>query len=47
MSPKDLDGEEYIGVDRHLNPEGSVFRFCYNTNGKIHVLKNEDAIDIS
>ena len=34
--------EEYIGVDRHLNPEGSVFRFCYGDEGKIHVLKNED-----
>jgi glycosidase len=36
------DDEEYIVVDRHLNPEGSAFRFCYGGNGKIHVLKNED-----
>jgi len=35
-------GEEYIGVDRHLNPEGSIFRFCYGDEGEIHVLKNED-----
>jgi glycosidase len=38
----DNEDEEYIGVDRHLNPEGSVFRFCYGAHGKIHVLKNED-----
>ncbi|MEO5603846.1 MAG: hypothetical protein ABIR06_23210 [Cyclobacteriaceae bacterium] len=38
------DDEEYIGVDRHLNPEGSVFRFCYGGTGKVHVLKNEDGI---
>jgi alpha-amylase len=36
------EDEEYICVDRHLNPEGSVFRFCYGATGKIHVLKNED-----
>ncbi len=36
------DDEEYIGVDSHLNPEGSVFRFCYGDHGKIHVLKDED-----
>ena len=36
------DDEEYIAVDRHLNPEGSVFRFCYGDTGKVHVLKNED-----
>lgn len=36
------EDEEYIGVDTHLNPEGSVFRFCYGADGKIHVLKNED-----
>lgn len=36
------EDEEYIGVDRHLNPEGSVFRYCYGGRGKIHVLKNED-----
>ena len=36
------DDEEYIGVDRTLNPEGSVFRFCYGATGKVHVLKNED-----
>lgn len=36
------DDEEYIAVDRHLNPEGSVFRFFYGDEGKIHVLKNED-----
>jgi glycosidase len=34
--------EEYIVVDRHLNPEGAVFRFCYGDHGKVHVLKNED-----
>ena len=34
--------EEYICVDRRLNPEGSVFQFCYGETGKIHVLKNED-----
>ena len=34
--------EEYIVVDRHLNPEGAVFRFCYGGSGKVHVLKNED-----
>lgn len=34
--------EEYIGVDRHLNPEGSAFRFCYGDKGKVHVFKNED-----
>jgi alpha-amylase len=37
------DDEEYIAVDRHLNPEGSVFRYCYGDKGKVHVLKNEDA----
>ncbi len=36
------DDEEYICVDRHLNPAGSVFRFCYGDHGKIHVLKNEE-----
>ncbi|WP_276370767.1 alpha-amylase family glycosyl hydrolase [Chryseolinea sp. H1M3-3] len=36
------EDEEYICVDRHLNPEGSVFRYCYGATGKIHVLKNED-----
>ena len=36
------DDEEYIGVDSHLNPEGSVFRYLYGGKGKIHVLKNED-----
>jgi alpha-amylase len=36
------EDEEYICVDRHLNPEGSFFRFCYGGTGKIHVLKNED-----
>jgi glycosidase len=34
--------EEYIVVDRHLNPESSVFRFCYGDSGKVHVLKSED-----
>lgn len=34
--------EEYISVDSHLNPEGSVFRFCYGDEGKVHVLKNEE-----
>lgn len=37
-----LDDEEYISVDRNLNPEGSVFRYLYGGKGKIHVLKNED-----
>jgi glycosidase len=36
------EDEEYIVVDRHLNSEGSAFRFCYGGSGKIHVLKNED-----
>ena len=36
------DDEEYLCVDRSLNPEGSVFRFCYGATGKVHVLKNED-----
>jgi alpha-amylase len=36
------DDEEYIGVDNDLNPEGSIFRFCYGSEGKIHVLRNED-----
>jgi len=36
------EDEEYIIVDKHLNAEGSVFRFCYGGQGKIHVLKNED-----
>jgi glycosidase len=36
------DDEEYVCVDRHLNPEGSSFRFIYGSRGKIHVLKNED-----
>jgi glycosidase len=34
--------EEYVNIDRHLNPEGSVFRYCYGAEGKVHVLKNED-----
>ncbi len=37
------EDEEYIEVDRHLNPEGTVFRFCYGDKGKVHVLKNEDS----
>ena len=37
------DDEEYIGVDAHLNPEGSAFRYCYGGHGKVHVLKNEEA----
>jgi alpha-amylase len=36
------DDEEYILVDRRLNPEGSAFRFTYGGTGKVHVLKNED-----
>lgn len=36
------EDEEYISVDRHLNPEGSAFRYCYGAHGKVHVLKNED-----
>ena len=36
------DDEEYVCVDRHLNPDGSAFRFCYGDHGKIHVLKNEE-----
>ena len=34
--------EEYIDVDRNLNPEGSVFRYCYGAHGKVHVLKNDE-----
>jgi alpha-amylase len=34
--------EEYVAVDRHLNPEGTAFRFCYGETGKVHVLRNED-----
>ena len=33
---------QYICVDRSLNTEGSVFRYCYGDKGKVHVLKNED-----
>ncbi|HEU5146936.1 MAG TPA: alpha-amylase, partial [Chryseosolibacter sp.] len=36
------DDEEYISVDRHLNAEGTVFRYTYGGKGKIHVFKNED-----
>jgi glycosidase len=36
------EDEEYIGVDSHLNPEGTVFTFWYGDKGKVHVLKNED-----
>jgi len=36
------EDEEYIGVDRNLNSEGSAFWFSYGASGKIHVLKNED-----
>lgn len=35
------EDEEYIQVDADLNPEGTVFRYCYGSRGKIHVLKNE------
>jgi alpha-amylase len=38
------DDEEYIAVDNQLNPEGSVFRYRYGGEGKIHVLKNEGGI---
>jgi glycosidase len=34
--------EEYIVIDRHLNPEGTAFRFCYGETGDVHVLRNED-----
>lgn len=37
-----VEDEEYIAVDRYLNPEGAVFRYCYGGHGKVHVLKNED-----
>lgn len=37
------EDEEYIAVDRHLNPEGSVFRFLYGGKGKVRVLRNEDS----
>lgn len=37
-----FEDEEYIVVDRHLNPEGSTFRYRYGEKGKLHVLKNED-----
>jgi len=33
--------EEYILVDRLLNPPGSVFRFIYGQSGQINVLLNE------
>jgi glycosidase len=36
------EDEEYIVVDSRLNQEGSVFRYCYGEQGKIHVLKDED-----
>jgi len=38
------DDEEYIVVDRYLNAEGAVFRYCYGGRGKIHVLKSEDGL---
>jgi len=37
------EDEEYICVDRYINPEGSVFRYIHGGKGKIHVLKDEDA----
>lgn len=36
------DDEEYIRVDRHLNPEGSIFKSFYGIQNALHVLKNED-----
>ena len=36
------EDEEYIEVDRRLNPEGTLFRFCYGDEGTVHVFKNED-----
>lgn len=39
-----LDDEEYICVDRLLNPEGSVFHYRYGGKGKLHVLKSEDGL---
>lgn len=38
----DNEDEEYICVDRHLNPVGSVFTFIYGSTGKVHVLSNDD-----
>jgi glycosidase len=34
--------EEYIAVDRYLNPPGSTFKMFYGGRGRLHVLKNED-----
>lgn len=34
--------EEYIMIDKELNPEGSWFGFCYGGHGKLQVFKNED-----
>lgn len=38
----DHEDEEYICVDRNINPVGSVFRFIYGGKGKVHVLCNDD-----
>lgn len=36
------EDEEYITVSKELNPEGSIFRYCYGTTGDTVVLKDED-----
>lgn len=36
------EDEEYVCVDKHLNPEASVFRFIYGSTGEVFVFKNED-----
>ena len=35
------EDEEYIMVNKELNPEGNTFKYCYGSKGKVHVLKNE------
>lgn len=40
-STEDED-EEYICVDRHLNPVGTTFTYIYGATGKVHVLSNDD-----
>lgn len=36
------EDEEYICVDKHLNPMGTVFRYCYGGRGKIRVLQDQE-----
>ena len=35
------EDEEYITVSKDLNPEGSVFSYCYGGAGNVTVMKNE------